>query len=199
MVRQHVLVVEDDDIVRRLCADLLKEMDYEVTCVVNGLSAVTRLRERAFDLVLLDLDLPGLDGYKVLELMRAGLAPQVPVVVLSAWTSEEGRRFCEGYGVLAYWEKPFDLEDLAQLLETLKRRKPTLPPQGLPEPLTAQEKAVLLGWRQGKSDKEIADRLGISPSTVEKIGRRVREKLGAKTRHEAAALSRQRDVIAQRG
>ncbi|HIE51963.1 MAG TPA: response regulator [Armatimonadetes bacterium] len=122
MANLQVLVVDDDEVIRLLCADLLSDMGYEVTCAADGQEAVSHLKRAVFDLVLLDLDLPLLRGQEVLQIMRTELASEALVIIMSAWISEDTRRFGEKYGVLAYLEKPFDLDDLTQLLQELPQR-----------------------------------------------------------------------------
>jgi sigma-B regulation protein RsbU (phosphoserine phosphatase) len=105
----RLLVVDDDEGNRTMLARRLGRLGHEVTTASDGNEALTRLRQQPFDLLLLDIQMPGLNGYHVLEAMKQEPAlAQVPVVVLSA--SDETSRVarCIEMGAEDYLSKPFD-------------------------------------------------------------------------------------------
>lgn len=79
-----ILIVEDDKFLRELIAQKLAKEGYEVLTTIDGEEGITQIREKKPDLVLLDLILPGIDGFEVLSRMKAdqNLA-KIPVVILS--------------------------------------------------------------------------------------------------------------------
>jgi len=116
-----VLVADDDRTTRFILRQILRR-DFGATIVEaeDGVQAIAALGEREFDLVLLDLHMPRLDGLGVLKATRgiprlAGL----PVVILSADRDEANVRQALELGVLGYLTKPFHADQLSQRLEKL--------------------------------------------------------------------------------
>ena len=106
-----ILVVDDDEAIRDVIADLLREQGYDVTTAENGAVALREIRKaRHPDVVLLDLMMPVMSGWEVLEQMQgtAELA-DIPVIVMSAMAAP---------GTSEHLDKPVDLE---RLLATVER------------------------------------------------------------------------------
>lgn len=119
---KRVLLVEDDKAVGHMIAEVLRLEGYATTVVAEGRNALPTLRTSAFDIVVLDVMLPGMDGISVLRAIREDpVTAQVPVVILSAKTDDattwEGWRAGCNY----YMTKPFDPQEL---LLILKRHEP---------------------------------------------------------------------------
>jgi sigma-B regulation protein RsbU (phosphoserine phosphatase) len=102
-----LLVVDDDEASREMIARRLRRSGYTVSAVGNGVHALNLARRQKFDLVLLDLIMPGLDGIQVLAKLRADPALQsIPVVMLSALDDENGVARCIEMGAEDYLSKP---------------------------------------------------------------------------------------------
>jgi two-component system alkaline phosphatase synthesis response regulator PhoP len=116
-----ILVVDDDENIRRLVSFTLTDLGHEVIEAANGNEAVAAVRDNEPMLMVLDVMMPGMDGFAVLkELRRAGLKRNTRVVMLTAKTQETD--FVAGYNLGAddYLTKPFDPDELAlQVTETL--------------------------------------------------------------------------------
>lgn len=116
-----ILIVEDDKEINRLLCDYLQSRDYEVINAVNGLSALTMLRDRSdIDLVLLDLMLPLQSGDVVLTKLREFSG--VPVIVLSAKDTVQTKIDVIRMGADDYMTKPFDLDEVEVRIEAVLRR-----------------------------------------------------------------------------
>lgn len=118
-----VLLVEDERPLGELVRDNLSLEGYYPEWVTDGQVAVDRLGEGGIDLVILDIMLPGLDGFAVLQAMR-GRGDATPVLVLSARSGDEDR--IRGLELLAddYLAKPFNLRELLLRVQALLRRSP---------------------------------------------------------------------------
>jgi two-component system KDP operon response regulator KdpE len=118
--RPRVLVVDDEGRIRRFLAISLRAQGYEVDEAANGRDALHRLAGQAFQLVILDLGLPDLDGRDVLRALRAFSA--VPVLVLSVRASESEKVALLDAGANDYMSKPFGMQELSARLRVLLRQ-----------------------------------------------------------------------------
>ena len=113
MAGEKILIVDDDQDIRRLLGVRLKTKGYEVVFAGDAIAAVNQARHERPDLILLDLGLPAGDGYLVMERLKAMPALEgIPVIVVSA--REEGAtgaRAAEA-GAKAYVQKPIDNDEL---------------------------------------------------------------------------------------
>jgi|GEM_PF-783668 len=121
-----VLLVEDEPAAIKLLTDFLSEKDYSVVTVSEGESAVDRAKELRPELIILDVLLPGRDGWEVLgELKVAPETRDIPVIIVSA-LDEKGKGF--SLGALDYFVKPVNKNLLLDRIESLRlSRKPTGP------------------------------------------------------------------------
>src|SRR5919204_6167873 len=110
---KRLLVIDDDVEISKRLVTLLEDR-YEVTRATTGFEALEALEQGPFDLVLLDLRMPGLDGRGFLSEMRRRNA-KAPVVVLSA--DPNVAKVAKEMGVDDYRQKPFDVDELEALIE----------------------------------------------------------------------------------
>ena len=107
------LVVDDDDATREVVSELCGSLGLEVLCAADGLEALERMRERRPDVVLLDLTMPKLDGFGVLERLRKGeIAPMPAVIVVTAAADARGKMRGTDLGAIDFVEKPFRVREL---------------------------------------------------------------------------------------
>jgi type II secretory ATPase GspE/PulE/Tfp pilus assembly ATPase PilB-like protein/ActR/RegA family two-component response regulator len=120
---RRILIVEDEDILRRVMKDLLEREGFIVTEAVDGIAALEAIDRHAPELVVLDLNLPRLDGYGVLSHLRARPATaKLPVIVLTAKGDEESEVRVFEFGASDYLTKPFRARALsARIHATLGR------------------------------------------------------------------------------
>lgn len=118
----RILLVEDDKILSDTLALALRQSGYAVDMVTDGNSADAALSQDIFDLVVLDLGLPGLDGMQVLKRLRARKS-NVPVLILTARDSLADRVSGLDIGADDYMTKPFDLLEFEARIRALIRRK----------------------------------------------------------------------------
>ncbi|MCP3761770.1 response regulator transcription factor [Domibacillus sp. A3M-37] len=110
MGRQRILIVEDEERIARVLELELEHEGYETKKVLDGLDALSAFREETFDLVLLDVMLPGLDGMGVLRRIRQGSS--VPVILLTAKDDVADKVDGLDLGASDYVTKPFDMDEL---------------------------------------------------------------------------------------
>jgi CheY-like chemotaxis protein len=119
--RRRVLVVDDDPTIAATFKAILASEGYEVATAGNGADAVDLARRAAFDLVLLDLVMPGMDGFAALPLLRA-TNPGAAVVILAADVEPDGEVEALGLGAVAILLKPPDVHKLLRMVEELTGR-----------------------------------------------------------------------------
>ena len=116
-----ILVVEDEPGIALGLEDDLRLEGYDVELIADGAIASRRAREEAFDLILLDVMLPGKDGFEVCrELRRAGL--KTPIIMLTAKTQEAEKIFGLDLGADDYVTKPFSPKELRARIRAALRR-----------------------------------------------------------------------------
>ena len=110
---ERILVVEDDDQLRRLLVTALERLDYRVTAAENGRVALTRLAaEKPFDLVLSDVSMPGMSGVALFEHIREN-DPDQSFLFMSGYTADALEKLPEGAHRSGLLQKPFNLLELA--------------------------------------------------------------------------------------
>ena len=109
--QKNILVVDDDTGVRTVFSSILRKEGYRVTAVKNGYEAIKVIDEESFDLALVDLRMPGLDGIQVLEKIKSR-RPQTRVIIYSAYGSVEDAVEAMRKGAADYLNKPFSPNEL---------------------------------------------------------------------------------------
>jgi DNA-binding response OmpR family regulator len=118
---QRVLIVEDDDVIAKGMAAHLTAAGFDATWVANGVAGLARLRHEQPDVCVVDLMLPALDGWKLIETARAnGIG--TPLVVVSARGSEDDRVHTLELGADDYLVKPFSMRELVARVRVAARR-----------------------------------------------------------------------------
>ena len=115
----RILIVEDEITISRLIAVSLRRAGYDCTVANDGSTAADLIAEHDFDLALLDIMLPGLDGYELLDYLRS---VQTPVIFLTAKTAVADRVRGLHLGADDYITKPFEPTELVARVEAVLRR-----------------------------------------------------------------------------
>jgi DNA-binding response OmpR family regulator len=121
---RHVLVVEDDRRLREAIAGALTGAGFVVSEVRDGAAAVVALQSQTPDVVLLDIGLPFVDGWRVLAEMHHDRQP--PVIIISARGDEQDKVRALDLGADDYLAKPFAFAELVARIRALSRREPSL-------------------------------------------------------------------------
>ena len=119
-MKKRILIVEDDRALARVLADNLRFAGYDVSHLDDGAEVVSKVRTFAPDLVLLDVMLPGKDGFSLLGLIRQG--GRTPVIMLTARDQKPDKLAGLELGADDYVTKPFDFEELQARMRAVLRR-----------------------------------------------------------------------------
>lgn len=132
VTKGSVLVVDDEINLCRILGAKLAKSGYDVVAVHDGAQAVEKVRESDFDVVLLDLILPKMDGLTALAKIR-GMRSTLPVIVMTACESADALEQARAHGVSAYVNKPFDLDSLVNLVSCTSQARVAGVDRKLPE------------------------------------------------------------------
>ncbi len=119
-MNERILIIEDEEAIRRILSEPLCAAGYQVTTAPDGLEGMNAFHAQAFDLILLDIMLPKMDGYTVCEMIRQ--ESQIPIILLTALDAEDNQ--VKGFDLLAddYITKPFRVRVVLKRVEALLRR-----------------------------------------------------------------------------
>jgi DNA-binding response OmpR family regulator len=121
----RILIIEDDQEMRSLLEDFLKDEGYEADSAHDGLEALAKLAQESFDLLITDIRMPGLNGLDILSAVKK-FQFEMPVIVITAFGGEEVFRRSIARGADGYLEKPIRFHKLRNLIQELvspKRKK----------------------------------------------------------------------------
>jgi len=124
MKKAHILVVDDESGVRELVSDVLELEGYSVTSAGDGLEALAQIRKQKFDLYILDITMPKIDGLVLLEKVRSS-GDQTPALLLTARREKDDVHQGFRVGADDYVTKPFSIEELALRVGAILRRTST--------------------------------------------------------------------------
>ena len=114
--KHQILVVDDDPDLRACLSSELRSEGYDVFSVLGGEEAISILQKRHFDLVLLDIRMPGVDGFKVLKFIKKNY-PTVRVIMLTAFADIINEIESRIQGAEAFVKKPYDVADLLATID----------------------------------------------------------------------------------
>ena len=123
MSTYNILVIEDDEIVARTIARSLRSQDFKLSIARSGVEGLKLARSQGPDLVILDVIMPGMDGYTVCREMRADIRlSDVPVLFLTAKIKDEDKITGFKAGADDYLSKPFNIDELILRVRAILRR-----------------------------------------------------------------------------
>lgn len=203
MAEINILLVDDNP---KYLKDALPFYGYKVTTATDGLQALEKLNQQSFDIVLLDIMMPKMDGWETLKNIRENSKyKHVPVIMITA--VGEDQKMISGLknGADDYIVKPFLLPNLLARIEAVLRRtcwqipaqNPKIETQNTDDKvlLTGREKEVLQLAAKGASNKDIADKLVLREVTVKTHLNSIFKKLKVANRTQAVLLALQKELI----
>lgn len=167
----RILVVEDNSINQRLIVAFLEEAGHMPILAASGHEALATLEVESFDLILMDIQMPGLDGFQTTAAIRARARPagsRLPILAMTAHASREDRDRCLAAGMDGYISKPMRYEELIELVESSvlpeREARPAARPPG--------DGIGRAGVRKELSGQFLADAVRLHTEMREAIARR---------------------------
>ena len=119
----RILVIDDDETVRKSLEAVLKEDGYEVDVAENGKEAIAKTKTRLYNLALVDLRLPDMDGIELLTAMRDAI-PKMAKIIITGYPSQENAIEAVNRGADGYMIKPYTIEELLRKIrEQLQKQQ----------------------------------------------------------------------------
>lgn len=119
-MRGTILIVEDENDIRELLSEFLKDAGYNIITAIDGLDGLEKFKLTSYDLIILDVMMPKIDGYVLCEVIRK--ESNVPIIMLTALDSEEEELKGFNLNIDDYITKPFSIKLLLKRIETIFRR-----------------------------------------------------------------------------
>ncbi|QGY44234.1 response regulator [Maribellus comscasis] len=118
----EILLVEDNQLNQKVVTFNLRKYNYNVTAVMYGSEAIKLMKERNFDLILMDIMLPEMDGFEITKAIRKyekeeGISIQIPIIALTANALDNDRDKCYNAGMNEYLSKPFTSDELIGVID----------------------------------------------------------------------------------
>ncbi|MBK8876556.1 MAG: response regulator [Bacteroidia bacterium] len=121
----RILIVEDNDINRLVINKIMKDWGVKLDNAVNGVDAIDKMKSKDYDIILLDIEMPEMNGYQCIREIRTALPEpkcHVSVMAMTAHANRKERDKCIGLGMDDYISKPFDPLDLKQKIVALSKK-----------------------------------------------------------------------------
>jgi CheY-like chemotaxis protein len=120
-----ILVAEDNGMNQRLIKHLLQSRGYKFDLVFNGAEAVESLKRQSYDLVLMDIQMPEMDGYSATDQIRRALRSNIPIIAMTAHAMSGNREKCIKAGMSDFITKPLDEDALFDMIKRHIKRDPS--------------------------------------------------------------------------
>lgn len=117
----HILLVEDEPVIRELVSSMLSDGSVDVVCAADGVEGLKLAKSRAFQLILMDVVLPQMDGVTVCRILKSDPATsRVPLYMLTAKAKKADMESATAAGADGYIQKPFKGTELMALVDRLR-------------------------------------------------------------------------------
>jgi CheY-like chemotaxis protein len=116
--KMAVLFVDDEEMVLEVGSLMLQKLGYSVLAVNNGHKAIEILKENKVDFVILDMRMPGMNGYEIYHQLKK-IQPKVKILVASGYTGDQSEKRLESIGFDGFIQKPFNLKQLSVKIEDI--------------------------------------------------------------------------------
>ena len=123
IIKPKVLVAEDQELNQEIMVELLEKKGVRCDVASNGAEALDKLKTEDYDLVLMDCQMPVMDGYEATKRIRNLELPQPEIIAMSAYAMKEDEKKCMDAGMDGYISKPINLKHLEGLIESVQSRK----------------------------------------------------------------------------
>ena len=115
---KKILIVEDNELNMKLFFDILEYQKYQPDKAMNGIQAYEKIKNNTYDLIILDIQLPQMDGFSVVEKLKQENIEIPPIIIASACAMDSDKRKAQNLGIENYLTKPIDINNF---MKTIKK------------------------------------------------------------------------------
>ena len=184
--KKRIFLVDDEPQVRKIVQRTIERYGYDVICFEDGMSCLDELSVGDCDLLITDVNMPGLDGLELLEKVKK-IRPLLDVLIVTGYGDIPTAVRAVKNGAYDFVEKPLDRNRLIPVIQNILSNDGSSELRG--KKLTRMEKKVLKFIVSGKSNKEIADILYRSVRTIEDHRNHIMHKFDAKNAVELVKIA----------
>lgn len=116
---KKILIVEDNELNLKLFDDILKYQNFKTDTATDGIQAYEKIKEKNFDLIILDIQLPKLDGFSLLGKLKEENIKLPPIIIASACAMDSDKTKAKDFGIDTYLTKPIDINNF---INTVKNK-----------------------------------------------------------------------------
>jgi two-component system cell cycle response regulator DivK len=116
---KKILIVEDNELNMKLFFDILKYQNYNPQKATDGLQAYEKIKSETYDLIILDIQLPKLDGFSLLEKLKKENIDIPPVIIASACAMDSDKAQAKKFGIENYITKPIDINNFVKTVKNI--------------------------------------------------------------------------------
>ena len=117
--KEAVLYIDDDKVVLQVGSLMLQKLGYNVLAASNGYKAIQILKENRIVFVILDMLMPGMNGYEIYHQLKK-IQPKVKILLASGYSGDQAEKRLESIGFDGYLQKPFTLKQLSEKIENIR-------------------------------------------------------------------------------
>lgn len=114
---KKILVVEDNELNMKLFFDILQYQKYNVTKAFDGVEAFEKVKEQSFDLIILDIQLPKMNGFEFLQKCNEEKIKLPKIIIVSACAMDSDKKIASGFGIEDYVTKPIDINNFIKVVK----------------------------------------------------------------------------------
>lgn len=114
---KKILVVEDNELNMKLFFDILTYQKYDVDKALDGLEAYNKIKNNFYDLIILDIQLPKMSGFELLEKLKKENVSHPPVIIASACAMDSDKSKAKEFGIDNYITKPIDIKKFVEIVK----------------------------------------------------------------------------------
>jgi CheY-like chemotaxis protein len=118
---KKILVIDDDPLVLKTLTKYLKSRNYEIEAVTSGGEAIKKAKDATFNLIIIDIRMPGMDGIETIKNLRSVYQnkhkTKIPEIIITGYASKEAEKEAGELGISDYIYKPFDIDEFIGAIE----------------------------------------------------------------------------------
>ena len=118
-----ILIVEDNEMNMKLFSDILTYQKYEIDKAINGKEAYDKIKKNSYNLVILDIQLPIMDGFSVLEKLKEENITLPKIIIASACAMDSDKQKAQSFGIENYITKPIDIKKFVTTVKNMLEEK----------------------------------------------------------------------------